>query len=134
MAKVDGDDVELTDGDAAMIKGMLIRGDKQHHIAAWFGVDSRAVSHVSTGKTHVNVKALEPRLLPPPGSFRPDPVFVGFYRMMVEVNELWEKEKLKAAKALLEAALRQPTARTDRSSIDEAADDMMRNEYGILNI
>ena len=31
--------IHLTDQDAAIVKGMLARGDRQHDIAAWFGVN-----------------------------------------------------------------------------------------------
>jgi hypothetical protein len=30
--------IALSDEDAAIVKGMLARGDRQHDIAAWFGV------------------------------------------------------------------------------------------------
>ena len=34
--------IRLTEYDAALVKGMLARGDRQHDIAAWFGVNGGA--------------------------------------------------------------------------------------------
>ena len=31
--------ISLTEEDAAIAKGMLARGDRQHDVAAWFGVN-----------------------------------------------------------------------------------------------
>ena len=39
--------ISLTDRDAAVIKGMLIRGDRQHDIAAWFGVNSARIAEIA---------------------------------------------------------------------------------------
>ena len=35
--------------DAALVKGMLLRGDRQHDIAAWFGVNGGRIAEVSSG-------------------------------------------------------------------------------------
>ena len=99
MARVDGDDVELTARDAEIVKGMLARGDHQHHVAAWFGVDSRAISNVSTGKTFAGEKAAPPEQLPPPGPYRSDPTFVRFYQIMTRVDRLWQQRRMREAKA-----------------------------------
>jgi hypothetical protein len=132
MAKIDGDDVELTEHDAALIKGMLSRGDKQHHIASYFGVDSRAVSHVATGKTFADVVPEKCTALPPPGPYRADPTYIAFYRRMVEVNALWNSRRMKEAKALLEVSLKSPMLSVERSSVEETFDDLFRDEFGIL--
>ena len=132
MAKIDGDDVELTEADAALVKGMLKRGDKQHHIAAFFGVDSRAISHVSTGKQFPNILAADIQSLPPPGPYRPDPLYSAFYREMVLVNQLWNNRNLKQAKARLEVALKSPAISEKRSFIEELGDDFFRDEFGIM--
>lgn len=36
--------ISLTGTDAAIIKGMLLRGDRQHDIAAWFGVNGGRIA------------------------------------------------------------------------------------------
>ena len=42
--------VSLTEADAAVAKGMLARGDRQHDIAAWFGVNGGRVAELASGK------------------------------------------------------------------------------------
>ncbi len=59
--------ISLTARDAAIIKGMLKRGDKQHDIAAYFGVNSGRISEINTGAKFTAVKALPSEHLPPPG-------------------------------------------------------------------
>ena len=39
----------LDEDDAAVVKGMLARGDRQHDIAAWFGVNGGRIGEISTG-------------------------------------------------------------------------------------
>jgi hypothetical protein len=60
--------IRLTDDDAALVKGMLARGDRQHDIAAWFGVNGGRIANVSSGKTHGQVKAATKKL-PPKGPY-----------------------------------------------------------------
>ena len=41
--------IRLSDRDASIVKGMLMRGDRQHDIAAWFGVNGGRIAEVATG-------------------------------------------------------------------------------------
>jgi len=59
----------LTRADAAVIKGMLERGDPQHDIAAWFGVNQGRISDVNNGKIFAGVKPAPKRVLPPEGPY-----------------------------------------------------------------
>jgi hypothetical protein len=59
----------LTEIDAALVKGMLARGDKQHDIASWFGVNAGRVADVKTGRKHRDVPAAPMHALPPPGPY-----------------------------------------------------------------
>lgn len=59
----------LTERDAAIIKGMLARGDRQSDIAAYFKVNLGRVSEVNTGRTFVTVSAVGLAALPPPGPY-----------------------------------------------------------------
>lgn len=59
----------LTEEDAAVIKGMLRRGDRQHDIAAWFGVNGGRVAEVATGRRFPSVEAAPVETLPPPGPY-----------------------------------------------------------------
>lgn len=60
--------VRLTEYDAGLVKGMLARGDRQHDIAAWFGVNGGRIAEIATGATFGWVHgAVED--LPPPGPY-----------------------------------------------------------------
>lgn len=60
--------ITLTDADAAIAKGMIARGDRQHDIAAWFGVNGGRIADISTGATFTHVAAQLDNL-PPPGPY-----------------------------------------------------------------
>jgi hypothetical protein len=59
----------LTRDEAAVVKGMLARGDKQHHIAAFFGINSGRIADINTGKKWADVTAAPSKQLPPPGPY-----------------------------------------------------------------
>lgn len=61
--------IHLTDQDAAIVKGMLARGDRQHDIAAWFGVNGGRIAEVATGKKFASVQSLSRANLPPAGPY-----------------------------------------------------------------
>jgi len=60
--------ISLTEEDAAIVKGMLARGDRQHDIAAWFGVNGGRIGEISSGNKfeHVHPQTDD---LPPPGPY-----------------------------------------------------------------
>jgi hypothetical protein len=60
---------DVSETDAALIKGMLQRGDKQSDIAAWFRVNSGRISETNTGRRFRNVKPATAHALPPPGPY-----------------------------------------------------------------
>jgi len=66
-AKTSG--VQLTEADAALVKGMLARGDRQHDIASWFGVNAGRVAEIATGITFDEVGSAAFDQLPPPGPY-----------------------------------------------------------------
>jgi hypothetical protein len=68
MARAPASGIRLSDADAAIVKGMLKRGDRQHDIAAWFGVNGGRIAGVAKGQTHSHVKAATTNL-PPPGPY-----------------------------------------------------------------
>jgi len=131
MSKLYGDNEELTEKDAFIIKGMIARGDKNETIAAYFGVNQRAVSHVRSGKKFADVKAASQTELPPPGPYRVDPNYVRFYQTVTKVNELWEGRRLKEAKELLKKALKNPVFATDLDDLDVFVVDVFRDEFGL---
>jgi len=61
--------VTLDEADAAIVKGMLARGDRQHDIAAWFGVNGGRIGEIASGVRFDYVVAAAPDLLPPPGPY-----------------------------------------------------------------
>jgi hypothetical protein len=61
--------ISLTNEDAATIKGMLRRGDRQHDIAAYFGVNGGRVAEIATGRRFWWVAPAVPSILPPAGPY-----------------------------------------------------------------
>ena len=66
-AKTSG--VRLSALDAAIVKGMLSRGDRQHDIAAWFGVNGGRVAEIASGQAFGFVCSAPSAELPPPGPY-----------------------------------------------------------------
>jgi hypothetical protein len=60
--------VVLDEVDAAIAKAMLARGDRQHDIAAWFGVNGGRIAEIATGYTFNWVEQYGGEL-PPPGPY-----------------------------------------------------------------
>jgi len=67
--RANGSGIRLTSADAALVKGMLTRGDRQHDIAAWFGVNGGRIAEIANGTKHKNVVAAQKHKLPPPGPY-----------------------------------------------------------------
>ncbi|MEE9453517.1 MAG: hypothetical protein V3V13_03925 [Paracoccaceae bacterium] len=61
--------ITLTAADATIVKGMLARGDRQHDIAAWYGVNGGRIGEISTGQTFARVEIASTDKLPPPGPY-----------------------------------------------------------------
>lgn len=60
--------VRLSSADAAIVKGMLIRGDRQHDIASWFGVNGGRIGEISKGHKFFDVPP-QTSGLPRPGPY-----------------------------------------------------------------
>lgn len=53
-----------------IVKGMLARGDKQHDVAAYFGVNGGRIAEIATGKCdYPSATPIPPEKLPPPGPY-----------------------------------------------------------------
>jgi hypothetical protein len=61
--------LRLSAGDAAVAKGMLRRGDRQHDVAAWFGINPGRIAEIACGRTFAWVDAAGEDGLPPPGPY-----------------------------------------------------------------
>jgi hypothetical protein len=59
----------LNDAEIAIVKGMLARGDRQHDIAAYFGINGGRIGEISTGQTGGSVTASPAQDLPPAGPY-----------------------------------------------------------------
>lgn len=93
----------LNDGEIAIVKGMLIRGDKQHDIAAYFGVNAGRVNDVKQGVKGPTIIAAAQDVLPPPGPY------------MAGRSALRAKETLVALRELIDEAI------TDIDQFERAA-------------
>jgi hypothetical protein len=61
--------ISLTEDDAAIVKGMLARGDRQHDVAAWFGVNGGRIAEIASGSRFESTVAAGGNRLPPPGPY-----------------------------------------------------------------
>ena len=61
--------IVLTRADAAVVKGMLARGDRQHDIAAYFGVNGGRIAEIATGTKFTAVLPVPEVFLPPAGPY-----------------------------------------------------------------
>ena len=61
--------IQLSERDAAIVKGMLARGDRQHDIAAWFGVNGGRIAEIATRRKFRAVAPEEGAILPSPGPY-----------------------------------------------------------------
>lgn len=59
----------LTSNDAAVIRGMLARGDRHHDIAAFFGVNQGRIAEVKDGTLYPGVAPAAQADLPPKGPY-----------------------------------------------------------------
>ena len=59
----------LTEQDAALIRGMIDRGDRHHDIAAFFGVNQGRIAEIKMGIRLPGVPAADSEDLPPKGPY-----------------------------------------------------------------
>lgn len=59
----------LTAQDAALIRGMIERGDRHHDIAAFFGVNQGRIAEIKGGSRYPEVPNADLEELPPPGPY-----------------------------------------------------------------
>jgi hypothetical protein len=67
MSKARRSGITVNPADVPVIRGMIIRGDRKHDIAAWFGLNQGRIAEVNDGD-HGNPLAAPPSELPPEGS------------------------------------------------------------------
>ena len=59
----------LTKQDAALIRGMIARGDRHHDIAAFFGVNQGRIAEVREGSRFPGIHPADADDLPPKGPY-----------------------------------------------------------------
>ena len=87
--------ITLSLDDVRVVKGMLDRGDAQHFIAAWFGVNPGRIAEIATGQAHPNIAAPVETELPPPGPYLTPRETVHIARALTQAsNALAQAERL----------------------------------------
>ena len=61
--------IRLTEADIPIVKGMLLRGDRQHDIASWFGINPGRIADVVSGWRFTSVPPAPANDLPQPGPY-----------------------------------------------------------------
>lgn len=101
MTRAEASGRKLTDRDAAIVKGMVARGDRHHDIASWFGVNPARVAEVNNGMLFSDAPIAEVDTLPPPGPYSSGRAA---YRAIQALEEA--KTALDLAKETVDNALR----------------------------
>lgn len=106
MTKARASGVRLTFRDTEVVMGMLARGDRQHDIAAYFGVNGGRIGEVATGDNiYPNAEVVPEEKLPPPGPYMTKyalrPVIVTLNEAIVAIELAEAEEDLADVKAAL---------------------------------
>ena len=88
--------MSITNNDARIVLGMILRGDKQHDIAAWFGENQARIVEIEKG-SHGALSAAPSNELPPKGAPGPKGRRLrGWVRKALESLESGNVEQAKA--------------------------------------
>ncbi|MCV0382854.1 MAG: hypothetical protein K5799_05260 [Erythrobacter sp.] len=68
-SRAESSGLTLTAQDAALIRGMIERGDRHHDIAAFFGVNQGRIAEIKNGSRYPEVPIANHDELPPPGPY-----------------------------------------------------------------
>jgi hypothetical protein len=70
MAKAPASGIALNYRDTCIVKGMLLRGDRQHDIASYFGVNGGRIAEIASGANpYPNAQPAPEADLPPEGPY-----------------------------------------------------------------
>jgi hypothetical protein len=90
--------LRLSEAHASLVKGMLLRGDRQHDIAGWFGVNPGRIAEVKDGHLYPDVQPAAPQLLPP--QVPPGPVAFKAMVALVEARHALDRDPELAKKII----------------------------------
>lgn len=125
----------LSVADASIAKGMLGRGDRQHDIAAWFGVNAGRVADVATGRKHKTVPAAPEHSLPPPGPYsyfteRPGMSLADQFRQaMAALDIKWVQALAAIREELHGATVERKAAHAEARQLNEKLDMLLRQNF-----
>jgi hypothetical protein len=115
--------------DASIVKGMILRGDAVHDVAAWFGINSGRIANVKNarmeGAKWKDVPPAPLQSLPPPGPysyFTPRPGAT----LAEQLQQALASQDLKWAQALAEIREELRTSAHERRQTNEKLDMLMR--------
>lgn len=118
MRRAENSGKKLSDDDASVIKGMLLRGDRQHDIAAWFGVNGGRIGEISKGKKFLDVTPKTSNLP------RPGPYLSG----QASESLMHDFRKLRSkARSIIEIDNLDPSAKTLASSMLDQLEAIIRD-------
>lgn len=93
--------IHLSTEDASLGKAMIARGDRQHDIAAWFGVNGGRIAEIASSRKFADVRPAASADLPPPGPYPSG------RDALIALNALRAaKQAISAAEAVVSAHLR----------------------------
>lgn len=70
MAKAPSSGITLGYRETCVVKGMLARGDRQHDVASYYGVNGGRIAEIATGEcAYPNAQPAPEADLPPPGPY-----------------------------------------------------------------
>lgn len=123
MARAPTSGTHLSHGDTQIVKGMLLRGDRQHDIAAYFGVNGGRISEVETGdNAYPNAPTMPANKLPPPGPYLTKYALNSVIKTLNEAIEAIELAEAEEDVADIKAALilAKETIQNKIDSLEEA--------------
>jgi hypothetical protein len=111
--------LRLSEAQASLVKGMLLRGDRQHDIAGWFGVNPGRIAEVKDGHLHPGVAPAPPSQLPP--QVPPGPVAFQALFALIQARRALEKPGGdEEAKQIIDTALGADSAGAAKQLVEAA--------------
>lgn len=109
MARAPTSGITLGHRETRVVKGMLARGDRQHDIASYFGVNGGRIGEISNGEgNYPNAQAAPEAELPPPGPYMTKFAVQGIIDTLNEAIEALDlaeqEEELADVKAAIQIA------------------------------